>query len=77
VQINDGFLVVRGERVDENKADGGRIWQERPTGKYAGAGRFPEDANGSDITATYVDCVLELRAPERESADSSRPVPVN
>lgn len=77
MRIDDGFLVVCGERVGEDKADAGRTWQERPTGKYAGAGRLAEDANDSDITATYADGVLELRAPERESADPSRLVPLN
>lgn len=60
VRIDDGFLVVRGERVDEDKADAGRIWQERPTGKCAGACRLPEEAN-------YAGGVLELPVPEREA----------
>lgn len=64
--FDDGFLVVLGERVDEDKADAGWIRQECPTGKCAGACRHPENANGSDITATYADGVLELPVPERE-----------
>ena len=77
MRIDDGFLVVRGERVDEDLADAGRIWQERPVGQYAGSCRIPEDANDSDITATYADGVLELPVLERESAGSARLVPIN
>jgi len=70
VRIDDGFLVVLGERVDEDKADAGRIWRERPTAKCAGACRLPEDAN-------YAGGALELPAPGGRRGDSSRLVPTN
>ena len=42
-------LAVCGERVDVEKAGAGRIWQERPTGKFARSYRLPEDADDSRL----------------------------
>ena len=77
VQIDDGFLLVRREQFEEDKADAGRIWQERPTGKFARSYRLPEDAADAEVRATYTTGVLEARVTDRESADSSRLVPIN
>ena len=76
MQIDDGFLLVRGEQVEKDKADAGRTWQERPAGKFARSYRLPEDAADAEVCATYASGVLEVRVPERESADSARLVPI-
>ncbi len=77
VRIDDGFLVVRGERGTDEHADGGWVRHERPTGRFSRAYRLPEDANDSEVSATYTNGVLELRVPKRELEDSSRLIPVN
>lgn len=77
VRVDDGFLIVRGERTAEENADTGRIRHERPVGKFARAYRLPEDANDSEVSASYANGVLELHVPKQELVDSSRLIPVN
>ncbi|MCY4534043.1 MAG: Hsp20/alpha crystallin family protein [Bryobacterales bacterium] len=77
VRVDDGFLVVRGERAADEKADVGRIRHERPTGKFERAYRLPDDANDSAVTASYANGVLELEVPKQEPVDAARLIPVN
>lgn len=77
VRVDDGFLVVRGERAADEKAGASRIRHERPTGKFERAYRLPDDANDSAVTASYANGVLELEVPKQEPADAARVIPVN
>ena len=77
VRTEDGVLAVRGERSDGDSDKTAWMRRERPNGKFARSYRLPEDADESDVSATYVNGVLEVRVPKRELVDSSRIVPIN
>ena len=77
VRVDDGFLIIQGERAADQTAEAGRIRRERPAGKFERTYRLPEDANDSEVTARYTNGVLELEVAKQEPVDSARIVPVN
>lgn len=75
VQLEKGLLIIAGERASElpEPTDKTTIYaDERFSGPFKRAIALPEDADGSQVQATYRDGVLKIVVPKRESAKPRR-----
>ncbi len=69
VEINDGTLVLSGERQSEKPAEGVAYRHvERVAAKFWRSFSMPETAKQDGIEATYKDGILEVRVPKAEEA---------
>ncbi len=67
VELHEGQLVVRGEKVDEKvEEDEHRHYSERSYGRFSRSIRLPENA-GDDVKATFTGGVLKVEVPKKES----------
>lgn len=71
--LSDGALTIRGERREEKKE---KNRQEFQYGSFSRRLPLPADVDASDIKATYVDGVLEVRVPVRTTAPDAQKIPV-
>jgi HSP20 family protein len=68
VTLEDGALVVSGERRDDRETSEGDLWHsERSYGRFERAFALPDNVDPESCTARFDDGVLviELRAPEQ------------
>lgn len=64
VEITDGNLVISGERKSEAEEQKEEFYRcEREFGSFYRAVPLPEGARAEDVTATFVDGVLEVSVP--------------
>jgi HSP20 family protein len=78
VSIVDGNLRIRAERRHEEKEETRNYRrQEFRYGSFSRVVPLPAKASESDITATYKDGVLEVRAPIEESSPLKSKIPIN
>lgn len=69
ISIQDGMLVVRGEKKQEtDKKEKGSIRSERFYGSFYRAVSLPSPVDESKARAAYKNGVLELTLPKREEA---------
>jgi HSP20 family protein len=69
VEVNDGTLVLSGERKAEKPAEGVEYRHvERVAAKFWRSFSLPETAKQDGIEATYKDGILEVRVPKTEKA---------
>lgn len=65
VDVEDGRLVIHGERRDEYATEGataeGRILREVRYGSFRRSFTLPEHSTGDDVTASYTSGVLTVR----------------
>lgn len=67
VRVEEGFLIVEGERERETVEGNGEIRRrERRWGKFCRSVSLPEGANADKITAEYDKGVLTVRIPRPE-----------
>jgi len=68
VSMEREVLTIRGERKSGVGGEGVRRLSrsEVREGRFERAFRLPEDADGSEVNASYVDGVLEVRVPRRK-----------
>ena len=67
VEINDGMLVLSGERQSEKPAEGVEYRHvERVAAKFWRSFSLPETVKQDGIEASYKDGVLEVRVPKAE-----------
>ena len=76
VRIEDDVLTVRGERKRPDTAEG-LLRGERRLGRFEREFRLGEAIDADGVKASYASGVLELTLPKRETADTSRRVPVS
>lgn len=63
--IEEGSVVIRGERRKENGPDGARAHRtERPYGSFLRSFTLPIDANEAKITAEILDGILKVHVPK-------------
>ena len=78
VRVENGILMVRGERQSADKGDTNRHRRiERRQGKFARAFRLPDNVNEEDVKATYENGVLVLTLPKHEPVETARIITVN
>jgi HSP20 family molecular chaperone IbpA len=61
IAIEEGLLIVKAERHEEKKKEGGR--SEFRYGTFTRTLRLPTGAAEDDVRATYHDGILEIRVP--------------
>jgi HSP20 family protein len=73
LSIDDNVLTIRGERREENKD---KHRHEFHYGAFSRTIPLPHDVKAEQVTATYVDGVLEVRVPARTEGHQPIAVPV-
>ena len=69
VEVNDGTLVLSGERKSEKPAEGIEYRHvERIAAQFYRSFALPETVKQDGIDATYKDGILEIRVPKAEQA---------
>ena len=64
LSINNGSLIVRGEKKTESEKKGDTwYFSERQYGAFSRTFQLPEDADGGKTTATMKDGVLKVTVP--------------
>ncbi len=73
VEMEDGYLSIRGERKDE-KEDKGRNWyrKERSYGTFHRAIALPAEVDGEKAKAKFAKGILTITMPKREEEQSKR-----
>ena len=67
ITVNDGTLVISGERTYENKDDNGSFHRrERGYGSFQRSFHLPETVLEEKITASFKDGILAVEAPKAE-----------
>lgn len=73
VSVEDGVLVMRGERSRVERAEGERNHRlERRAGSFSRRFKLPEDADAEAISARIADGVLEVTVSKREDTKPRR-----
>ena len=69
VSVEDGVLMLSGERNLERKVEGKTFHRvERSHGTFSRSFTLPEDANAEKVNANYKDGLLEVSVTKREDA---------
>jgi len=79
IEFQDNVLTVKGERKNESDKDKECFCNvESTSGKFYRSFRFPENVDGSKITATMKDGILELRiAKPAEQKPKNIPITIS
>lgn len=73
VQVEDGVLILRGERKQESQIEEANTYRmERVYGAFTRSFVLPEMVDGTKVTASYKDGVLEVMVPKVEAAISKK-----
>ena len=73
VEVEDGTLTVRAERVRSSEVSDGRYHRlERRHGTFSRTVGLPQGVSGDAISASYVDGVLEVHVPKPEQPQPIR-----
>ncbi len=68
ISLNNGLLVIQGERTEEKPSQGQSHRTERYYGKFSRTVSLPSEVDADKVTATYRDGVLLVRLPKAEQA---------
>jgi HSP20 family protein len=72
INIQDGVLVVEGERKQEKEEKGKKFHRiERSYGKFVRQLGVPSDVDAAKVSAEYTDGVLRVHLPKAASAKSA------
>jgi HSP20 family protein len=75
ITIDRGLLIVAGERANlvPERGDATNVYaQERFAGKFRRVVSLPDDADASQVNATYRDGILRITVAKRESSKPRR-----
>lgn len=73
VTVTGDTLTIHGERREETQD---KRFHEIHYGEFVRSVRLPQGTKAEDVRATYVDGVLEVRAPIATDGDRTRTVPI-
>jgi HSP20 family protein len=77
VEINDDFLVIQGERKEEQQeGDGGVRRTERRYGEFYRAIALPEGADAENARAEFQNGVLRVTIPVAQPQSNRREIPI-
>jgi HSP20 family protein len=77
VRIDDGALIIEGERRSEHEQQDGDVWRcERSYGRFQRVIPLPEGADPETIEARFENGVLEISLPAPEPARPGRKVDI-
>lgn len=74
LSINNGSLIVRGEKKTESEQKGDTwYFSERQFGAFSRTFQLPEDADSTNTTATMKDGVLKITVPRVAPKEQDQP----
>ncbi len=76
VAVEDGELVISGQRANPWQGERKPLRVERPYGYFARRFALPHDANSQEISTLFAESVLEVRLPKAGSSIRP-PAPTN
>ena len=69
VRVEDGVLTIQGERHEDAEVDEANLYRrERIHGTFTRSFTLPKNVDGTKVTATYKDGILEVSVPKAEAA---------
>jgi HSP20 family protein len=68
ISLQDGTLIISGERKDESTQENGATRTERSTGKFRRSVTLPTRVDVTKVSATYKDGILTVTLPKAEEA---------
>jgi len=68
ISLQDGMLIISGERKEETKEGNGATRTERYTGKFRRSITLPSRVDMNKVSATYKDGILTVTLPKAEEA---------
>jgi HSP20 family protein len=68
ISLQDGMLIISGERKEEAKEGNGATRTERYTGKFRRSITLPSRVDMNKVSATYKDGILTVTLPKAEEA---------
>ena len=68
ISLQDGTLIISGERKDETTPENGATRTERCTGKFRRSVTLPTRVDVNKVSATYKDGILTVTLPKAEEA---------
>ena len=68
ISLQDGMLIVSGERKEETGPENGATRTERYTGKFRRSMTLPSRVDVNKVSATYKDGILTVTLPKAEEA---------
>jgi HSP20 family protein len=77
IEVNDDFLIIRGERrVEQQEGDGGVRRTERRYGEFYRAIALPQGADSEHARAEFKNGVLQVTIPVPQAQRNVREIPV-
>ena len=78
VEVADGFLTLSGERKKETKEEKDNVYrEEREYGSFCRTVPLPKGVKAEDVSATFVNGVLEVTMPlPTAAAPAARKIPI-
>lgn len=78
IDLNDNHLTISGERkFSKEKKDNNFRSIETQHGKFSRSFTLPENVDGANISAKYVDGILEISIPKDEKKSLKQSIKVN
>ena len=68
ISLQDGTLIISGERKEETSQENGATRTERSTGKFRRSITLPTRVDANKVSATYKDGILTVTLPKAEEA---------
>src|SRR5213082_860377 len=68
ISLQDGMLIISGERKGETSPENGANRTERYTGKFRRSMTLPSRVDANKVSATYKDGILTVTLPKAEEA---------
>jgi HSP20 family protein len=68
ISLQDGTLIISGERKEETSQENGATRTERCTGKFRRSITLPTRVDANKVSATYKDGILTVTLPKAEEA---------
>ena len=68
ISLQDGMLIISGERKEETRPENGATRTERYTGKFRRSITLPSPVDVNKVSATYKDGILTVTLPKAEEA---------
>ena len=68
ISLQDGTLIISGERKEETSQENGATRTERCTGKFRRSITLPTRVDAATVGATYKDGILKVTLPKAEEA---------
>lgn len=76
VSLEEGALVVRGERAEEHEEGAVLRWREAPAGRFERVLPLPRNVDDDELSVSMKDGCLEIRVPMKAASSSSKTIQI-